>query len=546
MKFRLLLMLMLMLPCIVLHGQNLVQNPGFECGTDVCDFSDDHNMTMKYFCNWGSATFGCPDMFTTSLGPTCFSGQPSNPNSSLVQPGPQLPHSGKRFAGIFTYSGHYNNEHNDREYLQVILSNPLTVGAYYSVTMYVACASRMGFAANNLGVCFKKESYNGPATFYVLPDYVPDVVEKRIITSTEWVKICGVFRATTAATIAIIGNFSYDPETKSVGRAGLSNDSYYANAYYYIDDVSVEQVPDPHLSPLTVTGNTEICQNQSTTLSVQEHFDQQFWFLASDTATVLSMDNVFKASPKETTTYLVEGRNCNEYAVHNTVTIKVDPLPRISLGRDTTLCQGNHLTLSPGTGYKEYHWQDNSTASRYTVNQPGTYTVAVKNQYDCSSTSSIHVGYAAPPSLHLNKDYFNCSTFGRLSATNPSSTYVWSSGFTDSVYVPNKSGVYWVTVKNQCGEVTDTTKVHTLAEIFIPNVVTPNDDGKNETLMITGIGDMPGSLTILNRWGEVQWNQYPYKNEWPTNKSLPTGSYYFLLTFPGCPEKYKGWIEVIK
>ena len=79
--------------------------------------------------------------------------------------------------------------------------------------------------------------------------------------------------------------------------------------------------------------------------------------------------------------------------------------------------------------------------------------------------------------------------------------------------------------------VKDTVKVINVA---VPNAITPNDDGKNDALVIDGIDQFAeNELVIFNRWGDVLYTSKPYKNDWRgTNQSgqdLPEGTYYYVL-----------------
>lgn len=47
------------------------------------------------------------------------------------------------------------------------------------------------------------------------------------------------------------------------------------------------------------------------------------------------------------------------------------------LGNDTTICQGQSLTLNPGPGYNSYLWDNNATTVSRVVSQAGTYWVQV-------------------------------------------------------------------------------------------------------------------------------------------------------------------------
>ena len=64
----------------------------------------------------------------------------------------------------------------------------------------------------------------------------------------------------------------------------------------------------------------------------------------------------------------------------------------VSLGPDTTLCEGKTLTLSAETPYCDYLWQDGSTQPVYVVRGPGTYSVEVGNK--CfSHWDAVNVDY---------------------------------------------------------------------------------------------------------------------------------------------------------
>ncbi|MDQ7949393.1 MAG: gliding motility-associated C-terminal domain-containing protein, partial [Pedobacter sp.] len=95
---------------------------------------------------------------------------------------------------------------------------------------------------------------------------------------------------------------------------------------------------------------------------------------------------------------------------------------------------------------------------------------------------------------------------------------------------------------------TDTKTI--IGEVAIPNVITPNGDGKNDVLVIDGLELHPDHrLFIFNRWGnEVYRSNGPYKNDWNGN-GLNEGTYYYLLKFKekdGSERSTTGWITLIK
>lgn len=86
-------------------------------------------------------------------------------------------------------------------------------------------------------------------------------------------------------------------------------------------------------------------------------------------------------------------------------------------------------------------------------------------------------------------------------------------------------------------------------DIFIPNVITPNGDGKNDRFIIIGISRYPNSsLFIYNRWGNQVYQSKNYQNEWDGH-GLSEGTYYYVLKLraaDGSERSYKGWIELMR
>jgi len=80
----------------------------------------------------------------------------------------------------------------------------------------------------------------------------------------------------------------------------------------------------------------------------------------------------------------------------------------------------------------------------------------------------------------------------------------------------------------------------------IPNVFTPNGDGKNDRFEIIGIeGFDKVSLHIVNRWGNEVYRSDNYRNDWDGG-SLNEGTYYYLVvTYRGnTQERHTGWVLI--
>ncbi|MDQ8052305.1 MAG: gliding motility-associated C-terminal domain-containing protein [Pedobacter sp.] len=84
--------------------------------------------------------------------------------------------------------------------------------------------------------------------------------------------------------------------------------------------------------------------------------------------------------------------------------------------------------------------------------------------------------------------------------------------------------------------------------IKVPNVFTPNNDGKNDTFKIGGLESFQeNQLTIFNRWGSSVYEKKGYQGDW-TADGLSDGTYFYLLkvkTVHSTWLEFKGYVTVI-
>ena len=78
------------------------------------------------------------------------------------------------------------------------------------------------------------------------------------------------------------------------------------------------------------------------------------------------------------------------------------------------------------------------------------------------------------------------------------------------------------------------------------NIITPNNDGRNDVLVIDNIQLYPGNaFTVFNRWGREVYKTTNYQNNWGGDANTAPGNYFYLLTVPNGPS-IKNWFEVVK
>jgi gliding motility-associated-like protein/uncharacterized repeat protein (TIGR01451 family) len=125
-----------------------------------------------------------------------------------------------------------------------------------------------------------------------------------------------------------------------------------------------------------------------------------------------------------------------------------------------------------------------------------------------------------------------------LHIDNPSAASTTISGL-------NNLGIYHFINTNING-CTDTVALTVItADITIPNIFTPNGDGKNDVFEIRGLEAYTGSqLFIYNRWGNEVYKSANYLNNWD-GSGLAEGTYYYLLNrknHDGTSTAFKGWV----
>jgi gliding motility-associated-like protein len=81
---------------------------------------------------------------------------------------------------------------------------------------------------------------------------------------------------------------------------------------------------------------------------------------------------------------------------------------------------------------------------------------------------------------------------------------------------------------------------------FIPNVITPNNDGLNDSFEVNEIGDGQWNFLIYNRWGNLVYKENFYQGGWNGN-GLDAGVYYYSIQNATCNDKiFKGPVSIIR
>lgn len=135
----------------------------------------------------------------------------------------------------------------------------------------------------------------------------------------------------------------------------------------------------------------------------------------------------------------------------------------LNLGNDTTLCQGQTLTLNGTTpSATTYVWNNNPnlTTATFSTTTNGTYFVKTSNF--CGNFSDTIVATFQPlPSVNLGNDTTICDgEVLNFDITDPLATsYNWQNGSTTPTFTVTQTGLYIAEASSNCGTVTDSIAV---------------------------------------------------------------------------------------
>jgi hypothetical protein len=229
--------------------------------------------------------------------------------------------------------------------------------------------------------------------------------------------------------------------------------------------------------------------------------------------------------------------------------------PTIDLGQDKIFCDQTSYTISTqlNTPSFNFFWNTSQTAPSILVNQSGIYSVTVASPCG-TATDKVQVDFIqSPPPFSFGADIESCDVesinlrpFENSLSNLSGLTFKWQDGSDKDNFQVVDFGKYWLSVKNTCGEVADTIMIKkTNYNVgFIPDVITPNGDGKNELFQISPLPEGLVSLKVLNRWGSEVFYSHSYKNHWD-GSGLGTGVYFVVVEGP-CIERFKGPLTIIR
>jgi gliding motility-associated-like protein len=208
-------------------------------------------------------------------------------------------------------------------------------------------------------------------------------------------------------------------------------------------------------------------------------------------------------------------------------------------------------------------WSTSDTSSSIAANGTGMVTVTTNYSNGCTASASVQLSnFPLPlPSFTVNplspspsgeSIAFTNTSVGQNGATITNSLWSYGDGASDTTFntthIYNEDGTYTITLLVTSSDgCTDTISIDydIISELEIPNVITPNGDGKNDNLVFKNLQYKSNSeLTVFNRWGNKVYESADYKNDWAPAEA--GGVYYYILTVQDLPKPLMGYFHVMK
>lgn len=321
-----------------------------------------------------------------------------------------------------------------------------------------------------------------------------------------------------------------------------------------------------------VSGDNIICASNDSSLLIATASPNYSW---SNGAT---SQNILVYQPGTYWVSTIDTLGCTDTAFFN---VNQSIVNAMIMG-DTSACNNETITLT-ASGGANYSWATGESTAEIspTITQTFTYQVTVTNLDGCSSTA-IHtvylysllndppVGVSDSSSTQINVPVLidvmaNDSTNNAIISifippVNGTVTIVGN----QIQYVPNDGFIgtdefYYLLCSDICNDYCDTVYVKvdiTNTALLFPEFISPNNDGVNDTWVISGLENYPDhEVIIMNRWGDAFYTAKPYTNDWQgqsntglvmINGQATDGTYFFVFIPAPGEDPVKGFIELRK
>jgi len=234
---------------------------------------------------------------------------------------------------------------------------------------------------------------------------------------------------------------------------------------------------------------------------------------------------------------------------------ELSPLPDNPFTDFPKLCPGEEVTLDAGDEYPDqnylWEWDGGSQAGpEITITQPGNYTLTITSNNNCSRVIPIVIAQPEPPvitNVVIGSNYLIVEATGHGPFEYSLDGVLWQSVPRFDNLIPGEEYTVFVR-ENGCSPVAKNVVI-----LFVPNFISPNNDGYNDTWSLRGLELFQQcNVKIFDRYGKIFVDSEPQDGNVIWNGKykgdpVPSGDYWYIIitkdeNFTGM--KYVGHISV--
>ena len=306
--------------------------------------------------------------------------------------------------------------------------------------------------------------------------------------------------------------------------------------------ITVNIIPIP-VAPLVT--NYQYCQN-STANQLTANGINLLWYSSATGGTGSSTAPTPSTAQTGTFSFWVSQSNGNCESARVEIVVTVLPAPHSDVLENKSICDGGTVTLDAGGGFSAYEWNTIPIQSsrQIIVTSAGKYTVKLTGSNGCTAFQTVEVTNGVTPNIINIKSGEN---FLEISAEGGNPPYFYSldnvNWQTSNIFTNLKAGIYQIFVKSQTNSCT---AVAQSAVLFIPNVITPNQDSFNDVWKVGNIEYFKNAkLAIYDRYGKkVFYTEDISKFNWDgfyLGRLLPSDTYWYVIEIQNNYTR-TGWI----
>lgn len=289
-----------------------------------------------------------------------------------------------------------------------------------------------------------------------------------------------------------------------------------------ICDVFVLTVHEPELDILR---DTLICETEILNLDIGPDFNNILWS-TNETTSAINVNQ-----PGEYTVQATDANSCDYF---DTANVTMQAVPQWSIIGELIICEGESTIYEgPSIIGATYLWSTGENTQNISVSASANYQLTVDDGV-CLSTNSIEL-VVIPSATSLHPDTIVCANTFTLSLPDlPVTDFLWSTGDVEHYTTVDESGVYYISINNQCEYFTDSVEVifDCSSNLYVPNAFTPDGGGLNDVFYAEGYGIQEFEMLIFDRWGEIIFTSSDMSVGWDGTyfgQNSPIGVYVYKI-----------------